>query len=445
MPDRDAPSLRSRALPIAVALALVSVASLLTDTVAAAQVVALAGPNALSAVYAISGLLLGLSTIVQFTSIDRRPRLTTLRMLGFGFGIASTSALAWAFIGGAPAFAISAVWIISDQVQLLLPVVLWSLAGDIFNTAESNRVYGWVLRLVYIGQLVGLLAATVAPLWMPAVGIPLVGILTMTPIACLAVALWLPVRMRHEPTSTGQPSSETLREAVCVALTFLREVSTWRALVIAAVVSAMAGLLALVGFTGAVESILGPDAGQLQIVIGGTTFAVLLLCVVFESTVADRIRERYDVPTLLLVLPIVTVGSAILLAVGAAWASIPILAMAMVILGVPTYTVDESARQAALTLVPDQLRARITFIIEFGRFTLAQVAAGLIALIGSTLGWFWLTGLIAAALAAAAIPWAVKVRRTWEESLLSWRLRRRKHLGVSGLDDWLQESETEGG
>lgn len=444
MADRGAQTLQRRALPIAVALALVAAASLITDTVAAAQVVALAGPNALSAVYTISGLLLGLSTIVQFTSIDRRPRLTTLRLLSVGFGVASAVTLTWALVGAAPAFAVGAVWILSDQVQLLLPVVLWSLAGDIFNTAESNRIYGWILRLVYLGQLVGLLAATVAPLWMPALGIPLVGILAMTPIACLLVAIWLPVRMRHEPTSMGQPSTETLREAVGVALTFLREVSTWRALVIAAIITAMAGVLALVGFTGAAESILGPDAGQLQIVIGGTTLAVLLLCVVFESTVAERVRERYNVATLLLVLPVVTVGSALLLAAGAAWASIPVIALAMVVLGVPTYTVDESARQAALTLVPDHLRARITFIIEFGRFTLAQVAAGLIALIGSTLGWFWLTGLIAAALAAAAVPWAVKVRRTWEESLLNWRLRRRKHLGVRGLDDWLQESDPEG-
>lgn len=441
MADRGAPSLHRRALPIAMALALVAAASLLTDTVAAAQLVALAGPSALSAVYAISGLLLGLSTIVQFTSIDRRPRLTTLRLLSIGFGVASAVALTWALVGALPAFAVGAVWILSDQVQLLLPVVLWSLAGDIFNTAESNRVYGWILRLVYLGQLVGLLAATVAPLWMPALGIPLVGILAMTPIACLVVAVWLPVRLRHEPTSTGQSSTETVREAVGVAITFLREVRTWRALVIAAIMTAMAGVLALVGFNGAAESILGPDAGQLQIVFGGTTLVVLLLCVVFESTAAERIRERYDVPTLLLVLPVVTVGSALLLAVGAAWASIPIIALAMVTLGVPTYTVDESARQAALTLVPDQLRARITFIIEFGRFTLAQVAAGLIALIGSTLGWFWLTGLIAAMLAAAAVPWALKVRRTWEESLLNWRLRRRKHRGVPGLDDWLGESD----
>ena len=439
MSDRGARPLQRRALPIAVALALVAAASLLTDTVAAAQVVTLAGPNALSAVYAISGLLLGLSTIVQFTGIDRRPRLSTLRLLGSGFGVASAVALGWALIGGTPALAISAVWVLSDQVQLLLPVVLWSLAGDIFNTAESNRVYGWILRLVYLGQLVGLLAATVAPLWMPALGIPLVAILAMTPIACALVAVWLPMRMRREAASPGTPSTETLREATGAALSFLREVPTWRALVVSVIVTAMAGVLALVGFTGAAESIIGPDAGQLQVVIGGTTLVVLLLCVVFESSVAERIRDRYNVPTLLLVLPVVTVGSALMLAVGAAWGSIPVIAVAMVILGVPTYTVDESARQAALTLVPDQLRARITFIIEFGRYTLAQVAAGLLALIGSTLGWFWLTGLIAAGLAAAAIPWAITVRRTWEESLLNWRLRRRKHLGVKGLDDWLQD------
>ena len=161
---------------------------------------------------------------------------------------------------------------------------------------------------------------------------------------------------------------------------------------------------------------------------------LLLLSLAFEATIRPRLHSRTSTPGLLLVLPIATVVAGIMLAAGAYAASLPILAAAMVLMGVPTWTVDESARQAALTVVPDQLRARISFVIDVGRFSIAQIVAGGLLLIGTVLGLAWLSGLLTALLAAIAIPFGVSVLKTWDASMLNWRLRRRKHTSMPDFD-----------
>ena len=86
-------SLKRRGWPMALCLALVSVAGFLTEAVAATQIVARAGAPALFVVYPLGGLGLILLALLQFKYVDRHARLTVLRVATFGYAAAFIAAL----------------------------------------------------------------------------------------------------------------------------------------------------------------------------------------------------------------------------------------------------------------------------------------------------------------------------------------------------------------
>jgi hypothetical protein len=77
-------------------------------------------------------------------------------------------------------------------------------------------------------------------------------------------------------------------------------------------------------------------------------------------------------------------------------------------------------------------------VLDLGRHSVAQIASGVLALIGIVLGALWLIGIIAAVVALASLFWGVKVVRDWDASMLNWRLRRRKH-GAWDVLSWNDE------
>ena len=52
--------------------------------------------------------------------------------------------------------------------------------------------------------------------------------------------------------------------------------------------------------------------------------------------------------------------------------------------------------------------------------------SGPLALFGIVTGHYWVVAVAAVVIAAIAIRPSLQVRRDWEDSLLNWRLRRRK-------------------
>ena len=116
----------------------------------------------------------------------------------------------------------------------------------------------------------------------------------------------------------------------------------------------------------------------------------------------------------------------LVLAVGSAMGSIAVLVIGIALVRIPRWTVDENTRRAALALVPDERRARVSFFVDLGPIALGLIIAGPIGLIGVVVGVAWVVPLIAAVIAAFAIRPSISVMRGWDDSLMNWRLRRRK-------------------
>jgi hypothetical protein len=163
-----ADSLHQRAAPIAVALAVTTLAGVIADVVCMAQVLTLGGAAVLLLIFPLSGIGLAIPAVVITPMVDRYPRLRMLRIVGLGTAVAYILVLALLPI--APMLAVSLGWIVAALQTYMYPMLLWSLAGDLFNVTESRHVNGWISSWGYAGRLLALAIVALAPVLLGGAG-----------------------------------------------------------------------------------------------------------------------------------------------------------------------------------------------------------------------------------------------------------------------------------
>ncbi len=419
-------SLKRRALPMALALTAVSLAGFLTEMVAASQMLARAGPTALLVMYPLGGLGLILGALLMFRFVDAGARLRMLRIITFGYAVIFAVALVLITGSFAPVVAIGIVWLLADQLNFLVPLLVWSLAGDEFNVAEGRKVFGWLVTWTYLGQVAGLAIAAGAPFLLDAIDIPLPTLLIVDPIACILIALLLPSAMKASGAARGLAKDETLRASLASAWDFITGVPIWRTFLIASVMTFAGGMTAFIAYMVGSGELLDLDAGRIQVFFATVSLISFLIAWLIQATSAEKILEKLGIPGTLLVLPIATVVAGLLLALGAVLESLVVFAIAITVWRIPRWSVDENARRAALSLVPDERRTRVSFLVDLLPIAIGLLLSTPLAAIAFITGQSWITGLIVAGVTACAIPLSIHVLRGWDDSLLNWRLRRRK-------------------
>jgi len=427
-------SLKRRAWPMALTVALIAVAGFLTDAVAASQVISIAGPKALIITYPLGGIGLVIAGLLQFKFVDAAERLKVLRIVTFTYALVFIVALVFLQASLVPIVAVVIMWLLADQLNYLVPLLVWSLAGDEFNVAEGRKIFGWIVAWTYGGQVLGMLIAATSPPLLDNLGISLTSLLILDPIICIAVGIWLPRRMRGSFAGRGLARVESLKESFASSRDFINGVPIWRSLLVASTVTFVAGMTGLIAFMAGESQVIGDDASQLQVFYGSVMLISFLICWGIQELAAQRLQDRFGIPGMLLVLPIATVISGVMIALGIGFHSLIFLGLGLGLWFIPRWSIDENARRAALALVPDERRTRVSFVLDLLPISVGLIIAGPIAAVGILLGWLWLVPVAAALIAVCAIPICLKVRRGWEDSLLNWRLRRRKQNRTLGLE-----------
>jgi MFS family permease len=139
-----------------------------------------------------------------------------------------------------------------------------------------------------------------------------------------------------------------------------------------------------------------------------------------------KLLEKWGIPGTLLILPVVTVVAAGMVLLGIASNVLLLVAVGMGIWLAQRWSVDRVARRASLALVPNERRARMYFLLELVPVGVGLIVGAATAAIGVWVGMAWPILIAIIFVALAAIYQGMIVRRGWEESLLNWRLRRRK-------------------
>jgi len=424
--DMGGESLKRRALPMALCLALVSVAGFLTETVAATQLVSLAGATSLFFVYPLGGLGLIVLALIQFKFVDQKARLKVLRLASLLYAVAFIITLILLGSSVAPIICIAIVYLLGDQLNFLVPLLVWSLAGDEFNVAEGRKIFGWIIAWTYGGQILGLAIAASSPFAFSALNLPLPLLLLIDPIVCIFVGLWLPLRLKGTFAAKGLNTPESLKTSLAGAWDFINGVPIWRTFLLASTITFIGGMTVFLSFMTGEGDLIGSDAGKLQFFFGSVMLASLILCLLLQVFFAEKLQDRIGIPGVLIILPVMTVLAGVLLACGIAFHSLPLLALGLAAWFIPRWSVDENARRAALALVPDERRTRVSFIVDLVPISVGLIIAGPLAALGLLAGQLWVIPALGALITIFAIPLALRVRRGWEDSLLNWRLRRRK-------------------
>jgi len=411
---------------MAVALAVIFFAGFVTEVVASSQMIALAGTGSLLIVYPLGGLGLLLLSLAQFRLVDGAARLKVIRYATLAYGIAFAVAMVCVAGGFAPLIAIGLVWLLADQLNYLLPLLIWSLAGDEFNVAEGRKIFGWLVTWTYVGQMSGLAVALIAPTILTRVGLPLSSLLILSPIVCLGIALLLPRALRNSSAAKGQSRRDDFSASIKGAAEFINGVPVWRSLMTASTLTFIAGTTVIMGYGVGVGDLLGRDAQSLQVLFAATWIVALGLCWGIQHFFAEKIADRWGIPKMLFILPVATLLAAIALGLGSILGSVAILVIAITVWRLPRWSLDENARRGALALVPDERRTRVSFLIDLLPVAVGLLIAAPIVGLGIVSGLTWLPALIAVAIAAIAIRFSRKVVKNWDESLINWRLRRRK-------------------
>jgi hypothetical protein len=183
------------------------------------------------------------------------------------------------------------------------------------------------------------------------------------------------------------------------------------------------------------DEIIGSDASRLQMFFAGVMLASLVICLLLQVFAAERMLERLGIPGVLSILPVATILGGLLLVAGMLTDSLLLVGLGLAAWFIPRWSIDENARRAALALVPDERRTRVSFLVDLLPISLGLVIAGPLAAIGWAVGQLWLVPALAALVTIGALPAMRKVRAGWEDSLLNWRLRRRKQNRTLDLGD----------
>lgn len=424
--DMGGPSLRARAWPLAFGIALLAFAGYLTEVVATSQMLALVGPTAPLIIFPLGGLGLIAIALLQFRFVDHRARLPMIRTVGLAYAVVFALATALVLQSLVPAIAIGVIWLLADQLNFLMPLLIWSLAGDEFNVAESRKVFPWIVTWAYGGQVLGLGVSAVSPWILTGMDVPLTWLLVVPPLICAFVALWLPRALRGSHAAKGSARPENTRAAIGSARDFIAGVPVWRHFLVASILTFVAGLTLYLMFLVEAEGLVGADAAQLQTLLGFAALGWFLLCWAIQTWGAERLQNRIGIPGVLLLLPIAVIVGGVIMALGSVTATLAILIIGVSFWVIPRYSIDENARRSALAFVPDERRARVSFVVDLLPIALGLIVSGPLALIGLATGTYWIVAVACVVVAALAVPAALAVRRQWDDSLLNWRLRRRK-------------------
>jgi AAA family ATP:ADP antiporter len=392
-------------------------------------------------VWAVDMVLLILATGLQSLVIDRfdRVKLMMIVLLIFA-GLYAVLPLAFLFKSFPLSIAYTLIYLLNDQQWRFFPVVFWILVNDIFDPAAGRRLLPVIGTFAFIGTIVGLGVAGLDA----SVHFGAVKLLYLNAVIFFAGfgAAYLGLRKVRIVSATR--GAVSMKESLNEGWDFIKTVPAFAYQAL--------GMLA----AGAVMTILLYDAlsdAHLDLGNGFQAFYAeynLLIAIgsIALQTLTGRVIEKLSLKNSFLIQPLVMLAGTVLNFLVPGYLS---SAAAQGLARVSYDTVDSSNRKAFQALVPNEKRGRVSMFIDSylpslgtiigSLVTFGIIAAGLgLGLKRDVYGLFYLG--LGIALALLAVWSAFRVRKTYDQSLLNWQLKRRTR-GSSGVLDKLDFSEPE--
>lgn len=449
--SRVAPHERVRFVVIAFLLFMNAIIVQSNGVVATSGFVANVGTGQILLVWALDNAVMFGSSGAYSLFVDRLKRSTLALVLFLGAAVIYL-VMYLLFLSGAPdALTYTLLMLLSDQQWILFALALWALANDIFTVPEAKRLFPLLGIAGLVGGIVGNgLAAALARLtsinplvafgtlnthydllFVPAsnanYSLMLLNAAIMGVSAgVLALGLRRITIVTHQSSWQDSPI-EILREGIA----FVRDIPAFRYL---AIVMLLVGiglntieyqLVVSAAATFQIESDLSAFYGTFRMIRMISLLAV-------QGLLATWVLKRIGLQSIFAFLPTVMFLALFL----------PIMLPGILVIAAGEYFVrivmegvDDPARRVFIGMVPDEQRGRVSAFFDGYLYPVGAVMSCILIALVLVLeqqailprGWgqpLYLA--LIAAIVATSLFFIIRLRATYDQSMLNWRLRRRK-------------------
>jgi MFS family permease len=416
-------------LVMAVVLLLNALARQINGIVAISGLVSDNGANSVLVVWLIDYVIILVMGGLQTLIVDRVDRLTLMRWATVVLAIIFTITRLMFTFHLPSWFNYGVLYILSEQQFVFFPLVFWVLANDIFDMAQAKRLFPFIASWSFVGVILGSLLSALIPGIFQQFNIPSEEILLINVLLYLVCFVLLFGGMNSVKIRPMSHKQETFKETLTEGIDFVRDVPSFRFLMIAILLLAACDVVIEFHFLAVTETAF-PLQGDYQRFYSLYRLFVTIVAFILQSTITSRILERATLKNTFFFFPTMVVigalGMMIMPGVGMA-------VFAMAGLKLVRDTVDESSRRSFEALVPEERRGRVsTFMNSYlpaGGTILSCLITGGIVLIGERLNSPFVVYIylgLAAAAGMVAIYAIIRMRKVYDSSLLNWRLKRRQ-------------------
>jgi len=330
----------------------------------------------------------------------------------------------------------SLLYLVSEQQWLFYPLIFWVLANDILDMAQTKRLFPLIAGWGSAGKLLGIGIALLSPGLFSRLAIKPEEVLTFNVLIYMLAYLVMLAGLREVKVRQTRQKPETLQETLTEGWAFVREVPSFRYLMLSIMALIVCDTIIEFRFL-AVSNQVFSDASSYQTFFSLYRLGLVLASIAVQGFLTNRVIARISLKNTFLILPFTALA-------GASW----MMALPGIISGVggvvlqklPAITVDQSARKAFQALVPEERRGRVSMFMDSYLFAggtiIGCLVTGAIVFVGPLRGFvgpqmgssrYFYVYLAIAVLAALFAIWAVlKMRTVYESSLFNWRLKRRQ-------------------
>ncbi len=417
-----------------------SLALEISDVVALSGFLSQVGVSGILVVWLADMALIILTAGLQSLIIDKFNRISVMRWLSFGLAFAYVF-LRFMFtlrIPGQINYGI--LYVLSDQQWVFFPLIFWVLANDIFDIVQAKRLFPIIASWGFIGQIIGLGIAAVAPTVQNRIGASSTDLLMLNVMVYLVTFVLITVGLRNVKLREVRQKHETVRETLSEGWVFVREVHSFRYLMLSMIAVSLAVTILEFNFLSVSDATI-TDSGQFQTFYSLYRLGLIVGGIVIQTLITSRLINKLGLKNTFLITPFAVIAGL------AGIVSVPgiISSTAGIFVSrLSKQTVDESARKAFQALVPEERRGRVSMFMDSYLFAIGTILASLITggllLLGraannlQSVAYAYLAVAVGAAIFAI---WAIlRMRRVYDASLFNWRLKRRTRASnvLSKLD-----------
>ena len=392
-------------------------------------------------VWAVDMLLLILATGLQSLVVDRfdRVKLMFVVLLIFA-GLYALLPLAFLFKAIPSAISYTLIYLLNDQQWRFFPVVFWILVNDIFDPAAGRRLLPVIGVFAFVGTVVGLAVAAVDA----RVHFGPVKLLYLNAVIFLAGFFVAYFALRKVRIVSATRTGVSMRETFVEGWDFIKTVPAFAYLALGMLAAGAVMTVLLYKVLSDAELALGSG---FQGFYANYSLLIAIGSIIVQS-LAGRIIEKLGLKNSFLIQPFIMLAASILDFLVPGYLS---SAAAQGTARVSYDTIDSSNRKAFQALVPNEKRGRVSMFIDGYLPSLGTIAGSLVTfgIIAAGLGLGMGRGVYAlifggagVAFSALAVWASIRVRSTYDQSMLNWQLKRRTR-GSSGVLDKLDFSDTE--